>query len=65
MIARLLDSGRKLFPDYSDVLEHGTAGVLDPAQIAVAEESAAPETPASTMAATSPNTGLRARRWIR
>ena len=53
VIARLLDSGRKLFPDYADVLEHGTAGVLDPAQIAVAEEPAAaaadsPSEPASS-----------------
>jgi len=54
VIARLLESGRKLFPDYSDVLEHGTAGVLDPEQIAVAEESAAPAAAASTTVATSP-----------
>jgi hypothetical protein len=45
VITRLLDSGRKLFPNYADVLEHGTAGVLDPAQIAVAEEAAASDTP--------------------
>jgi hypothetical protein len=53
VIARLLDSGRKLFPDYADVLEHGTAGVLDPAQIAVAEEPAAPS---SALPASSPDT---------
>ncbi len=55
VIARLLESGRKLFPDYTDVLEHGTAGVLDPAQIAVAEESAAPAPTSTTVATSSPD----------
>ena len=50
VIAGLLDSGRKLFPDYADVLEHGTAGVLDPSQIAVAEEPAASAEPAAPAA---------------
>jgi hypothetical protein len=47
VVASLLDSGRKLFPEYSSVLEHGTAGVLDPAQILVSEEPLEPGAPAS------------------
>jgi len=42
VIARLLESGRKLFPEHADLLEHGTAGVLDPSQIVVAEEPTEP-----------------------
>jgi hypothetical protein len=57
VIARLFESGRKLFPDYTDLLEHGTAGVLDPAQIAVAEESAAPAAASTTVATSSPDSG--------
>jgi serine/threonine protein kinase len=60
VIARLLESGRKLFPEYSDVLEHGTAGVLDPEQIAVAEESAAPAAPSTTVATSSPDSSAPA-----
>lgn len=47
VIAGLLDSGRKLFPEYAEVLEHGTAGVLDPSQLAVAEDPTAPAAPAA------------------
>jgi hypothetical protein len=49
VVASLLDSGRRLFPEYTSILEHGTAGVLDPAQILVAEE---PQADASGTAAT-------------
>jgi serine/threonine protein kinase len=40
VVTSLLNSGRKLFPEYAAVLEHGTAGVLDPKQIVIAEEPA-------------------------
>jgi serine/threonine protein kinase len=61
VIARLLESGRKLFPEHADLLEHGTAGVLDPSQIVVAEDpsdasppaDAAQPAPSSNLAATS------------
>jgi serine/threonine protein kinase len=56
VIARLLESGRKLFPDYTDVLEHGTAGVLDSSQLVVAEEADAPAAPAATVPASSADT---------
>ncbi len=45
VVASLLESGRKLFPQYANQLEHGTAGVLDPSQIVVAEE---PDEPSGT-----------------
>jgi hypothetical protein len=56
VIARLLESGRKLFPDYTDVLEHGTAGVLDASQLVVGEEPEAPAAPSASVAASSPDT---------
>jgi serine/threonine protein kinase len=46
VIARLLESGRKLFPEHADLLEHGTAGVLDPSQIVVAEDPSDTSAPA-------------------
>jgi serine/threonine protein kinase len=38
VVANLLQSGRKVFPDYAGLLEQGKAGVLDPAQILVLDE---------------------------
>ena len=42
VVANLLESGRKLFPDHQALLEHGTAGVQDPDQIVVAGEPSEP-----------------------
>jgi hypothetical protein len=53
VIARLLESGRKLFPDYADVLEHGTAGVLDASQLVVGEEPDTPAAPSPSVASSS------------
>jgi hypothetical protein len=47
VVANLLESGRKVFPEYVTLLEQGKAGVLDPAQIAAAEAPLDPDnTPA-------------------
>jgi serine/threonine protein kinase len=42
VVANLLESGRKVFPEYAALLEQGKAGVLDSSQIAIAEESQDP-----------------------
>jgi hypothetical protein len=48
VVKSLLNSGRTLFPEFVSVLEHGTAGALDPKQIAIADEPA--DTPAGAHA---------------
>jgi serine/threonine protein kinase len=47
VVANLLESGRKVFPEYAALLEQGKAGVLDSSQIAIAEE---PQDPAGASA---------------
>jgi hypothetical protein len=42
VVANLLESGRKVFPEYAALLEQGKAGVLDSSQIAIAEGSLDP-----------------------
>jgi serine/threonine protein kinase len=42
VVANLLESGRKVFPEYAALLEQGKAGVLDSSQIAIGEESLDP-----------------------
>ena len=39
VVANLLESGRKVFPEYAALLEQGKAGVLDSSQSTIAEES--------------------------
>jgi serine/threonine protein kinase len=56
VIARLLESGRKLFPEYADELEHGTAGVLDASQLVVGEEADSPAAASPSLAASAPET---------